>query len=1151
MKRAGPLLPSRNLGDREFKSVDANGARVSHKNADASVFSDNSMSSILSSGPATNSQDLNLDWSKFENHTFFDSAAGKVNAAFLYIVNEFPFDGSKKEVFDFIASLTGFEKYVYDQFPKSIGFYDFAGSSHVEVKDSAGADFPDFSSDSSGRTVLDPAGGAFTLQMHLMCTSSANSNEVIAQYAMSENQGFTLFLSQSSSTQSANLCFTVCSGTLSASVSTPVEKGKFHHVAAVYVPAGVTSSLSLYRNGVLEATSSQAIWVGSSLGANMLSIASGSKFMFDGSSITPTQRLNAKIDDLRLYHSEKRQSDFAESSAYAGFAEDGLQLYYKFNEAPGNYAQESVVLDSSGNSLHTKIIGYSDSQRVTGSTALEKEDPRLNPVLFPDFPPTAQRNQDLLASGSLYDEENPNYIIRLVPQHYFLEGQQALSLEEVQGEIANIIQGNSIPGSGRLGSVQILTALLLMYAKVFDEIKIFHDHFSKLTYVDYDANNSVSDKFLTFLASYYGFQLPNLFPRSTVDQYLLGEKLQNRGVAGLPLRAVQDAIFRRILTNIREIVTAKGTHAGIRALFNAAGIAPNAFFRIREYGGPSEVDLSTLRDEVYEIASSLDMSGSLAAQSGVQDPQGFRTDSPRIISAYLSGSRTEVGFPDPAGSLVKLRNEFHGVSNQVSDGLLTSGSWSFEASYKYDTTRVRQIESLARLHVTGTTSPSDTHGVIFNIVATTGAFSTVNAYVASDISGAAPLMALHITGANVFDGNRWHVSLTRVREDDPQAHEEVVSSSYTLRCARVTPGGTATFFSASSYFDEGSLSNNALQNVSSYNTSGSFVVFGSQSIDKDTRFLNSTGFSDEVRASQFSGRVHSARFWSKALTDAEFKEHARSYRSLGVENPIVNFGFNSTSTGSFQKLRMDLSFDQDVTGSDSLGSISILDMSQQGRNGTGLGFEVNKLVIKPEIQSFTQISTRFDLRQTTDKVRVRSFTEAENLLEFPDALPAPLYAQVKSEPPVSDYRLAIEASAVDALNDDIIKLVATIDFFESAFGDPRVLNEDDYPDLEKLQRVYFNRLISKPDLKAMYEVFKWVSDSLGGLIVQLVPMNSTFLGISYIIESHIAERARVKYNFDSVYKTKTVVEQSQKNVQDPAGSTSQAQNTLVAFSAKG
>jgi hypothetical protein len=238
-----------------------------------------------------------------------------------------------------------------------------------------------------------------------------------------------------------------------------------------------------------------------------------------------------------------------------------------------------------------------------------------------------------------------------------------------------------------------------------------------------------------------------------------------------------------------------------------------------------------------------------------------------------------------------------------------------------------------------------------------------------------------------------------------------------------------------------------------------------------------------------------------------------------VQDPIVNFGFASTTTGSFEKLRMDLSMDQPVTGTDASGAIQIFDFSQAGRHASGTGFESTKLVLKPDPVAFTQVSTRFDVRQTNEKVRIRSLTEADNLELFPDALPAPIYEQQRSEPTVSDPRIAIEASAVDALNDDIVKLLSSLDFFDRALGDPRVLNEDHYPQLEALRRVYFNRLTDKPDLKAMYEVFNWVSKSLGELIAQLIPMNSVYLGIAYIVESHVAERSRVKYSFDKRYLT--------------------------------
>ena len=41
--------------------------------------------------PLKSTQQLNIDWSNFENHTFFSSAEVKVNEAFDLLINRFPF----------------------------------------------------------------------------------------------------------------------------------------------------------------------------------------------------------------------------------------------------------------------------------------------------------------------------------------------------------------------------------------------------------------------------------------------------------------------------------------------------------------------------------------------------------------------------------------------------------------------------------------------------------------------------------------------------------------------------------------------------------------------------------------------------------------------------------------------------------------------------------------------------------------------------------------------------------------------------------------------------------------------------------------------------------------------------------------------------
>ena len=70
-------------------------------------------------------QQLTIDWSRFENHTFFNSAEAKVNTAFDMIINNYPFDGSRTEIEEF---KTLFEK-IFSEVSKNI-----SGTSNIVSK---------------------------------------------------------------------------------------------------------------------------------------------------------------------------------------------------------------------------------------------------------------------------------------------------------------------------------------------------------------------------------------------------------------------------------------------------------------------------------------------------------------------------------------------------------------------------------------------------------------------------------------------------------------------------------------------------------------------------------------------------------------------------------------------------------------------------------------------------------------------------------------------------------------------------------------------------------------------------------------------------------------------------------------------------------
>ena len=158
------------------------------------------------------SAQIPLDFSKFENHTFFNSAQANVNVAFNNIINNYPFDGTRKELETYLGDLTGFENYVLGQFPTNLGFLVFSGAAeratggllasdgnYIEVRDFSGGTFLDFSRNKSGESVLNFNQNSFSAEGHFYLPGETNGNEVIYQKLSGSNGGFTLALSESSS----------------------------------------------------------------------------------------------------------------------------------------------------------------------------------------------------------------------------------------------------------------------------------------------------------------------------------------------------------------------------------------------------------------------------------------------------------------------------------------------------------------------------------------------------------------------------------------------------------------------------------------------------------------------------------------------------------------------------------------------------------------------------------------------------------------------------------------------------------------------------------------------------------------------------------------------------------------------------------------
>jgi len=1041
------------------------------------------------------------------------------------MINFFPFDSSKEEVKIFLQGLTGYERHLYDTWPKHTGYLNFSGTvenenplnghspllgTFVPVVDRAGDLYPTISKRNDGAPVIDLSTNPFVIMFWLNLPARGNNPSIICQKLAgsgSSNHGFTIALSGSTSSVQTSVIAMLSSGSMALSASVEFEKGDiFSHCAVQFSRTpGELPVMELWRDGVLSATSSLTADFGAFdfLGAD-LNIGSGSAHYLGtmSSQFVPTTTLSGALDDFRIYGDQKNKSQIREIASGSTDIESTLFAWYKFNEATGSYTNNSVILDSSGNSLHGKISNYSTTLRLTPLTdPVVNEDPFYEPVLFPSQEDIVRFNSRLLSSASLYDANNPNLITKLIPQHYLVESAYAEGFSTEAAGTGDLYSFTTdFPGGGKVGSPQIVAALLFTWAKFFDEIKIFLDQFGNLLHMNYTDADTAADIMIPFFAKYYGLTLPNMFSGASVQQFLRGQNITtDPGATNSSLAYIQGQIWRRILLNITDVIRSKGTLHAVKSIIRATGIAPDNMFRFREFGGPRYLSLTRTRSDRSEVSSLLRfMTGSV------------------VTSPFMSGSRIEVGVPLTRGTFVeKSLYSPHGISDYQWDGFFTSGSWTVEFLVKPQISNLLTTMSLGRVCSSGSLGEV----VLANCTAVdppqnsnlTGSLRIwhrpIAAFNGSETVPETPI-EIFLTGTNVFDGNVWHVSYGRKILND-------FTASYFLRAGKQNFGNLTEFnythitasFHSGNLYQSGSDATNA---------SGSYMQFGSGSFTSRVAGLNDPAVTDHAKVGSFSGSMARFRFWSKELTMNENREHIRNFKSVGVANPLINFNFVTKESGSFERMRVDAQCDQAVTQSDTSGEIVIFDYSQNGYYMTGSAFLTSSQVIKPQQFNFSTLEPKFDERSTPNKIRIAGFQEDVNIEEF-STLKSPVTHIPLGTPVTDDTRFSIEVSSARALNDDIMLILGTLEFFDDALGSPELLYATDYPDLVALREVYFQRLTNRVNYKNLLSFYKWIDESVGFLIARMLSHSTNFLGMNFYIESHVLERNKLQYQQVDIY----------------------------------
>ena len=1080
-------------------------------------------------------QQLNIDWEKFENHIFFHSAVAHVNEAFDRIINFYPFDKSKKIIEEYEDTLTGYEKYILDLFPKNIGYLNFSGTmvgedltngTYINVIDKSGIKIQEISEKKDGAPVLDPLFSPFSIQMFVNPASLINDNQVLLQKKKSLANNFTLFLSNSNDINVCELYFGISSGSNYSLVSGTLNKGIFSHITAFYDKLG-DQKIKLLIDEVLYESQNSILFDNLNFDSQDLIIGSGEDVRFGNSIIYNKQTFSGSIDELKVYHSIDSIENIKKNKFKTTYQNQNntLKLYFKFNEPPGEYDGNNIILDSSGNSLHSVIENYIDFNRSNTNIPVKNELLNEHPILFPTYEEIINLNERLLVTASYYDDYNPNLITKLVPSHYFEEGTSfSTYTNEFDNLNTNISNLNGSPGSNKssIPSMQLLIKLLLIYAKHFDQIKLLIDSITMFRNVNYNDFNTIPDVFLKEYAKIHNMTLPNILSFGNLDQLFSGINLSSDPSNSIKsLFNIQNEIWKRMLSEAPVQKNKKGTIDSIKSIFRNAGIEPDNLMNFREYGGSKIKSLDSSVEFKKDINYFINFTGSIGKEIINNNYQGYPSDNqiPYIKSEFLSCSRIEPGIPEISGIFVnKSLNLPNGISDNVNDGLLTSGSFTFEALYKFPKNYQSIPESLCRFHVTGTLDPSKYESCIINLI---GTDEKINLYI-QDSPTSNQYSNLYLD-VNIFDGDIWHISFGK-----KNVHETInaVKSEYFLRSSKQLNGEIIEYNQTSSIVEE--YSDSVLKNISEYNTSGSFIVIGSQSFQDTSNFLNY--YNDEKSNTQFTGFITNLRFFSKYTTEKEWIRRSKSYNSYGVDNPNINYNFANYESGSFERLIIQTDAKQNTRTSDNNGDIKIFDFSQNNFHFNGKNFENNATVLSPVRTQYEILSDKFDINSTNNKIRIRSFQDAKNLNTSYFSTIAPVNEININEESLDDNRFSIDMSVMKGLNENILKMFSSFDSFDDMLGMPNLIFADRYPELNTAKEIFFNNLIEKPDLEKYRTIFKWIDNSFSDSVYSIVPRTTNFLGINFIYESHVLERNKFKYSFDEIYLKSIERDASRNNI---------------------
>jgi hypothetical protein len=883
-------------------------------------------------------------------------------------------------------------------------------------------------------------------------------------------------------------------------------------------------------------------------------------------SLTSKNNFKGYIDEFRFYHSSLDRNFSIKNKEKNVYATESLKLYFRFNEPAGSHINNSLVFDHSGNSLHSWInlnsdilVGKTQQQireiissyrlKTIGNSSLRFEESDLNPVLLPTFQNHIDLNNQYIQEAKNYDLYNPNLVFKLIPKHYLLQGSDLDKSDEIYRNQTgqsyyDANSQNNFPGQQKTEAAQTFINLLLIWSRFFDQLKLYLQILPEMIDLDYNdiSKSSNVNFFIPLMAKLRGFDFKEILNSPTnkiLDGYILGADGEDK--SQYTLRYIQNEIWKRILINSNDMISSKGTIHSLRSIFNSVGIPPDEYYRFREFGTQSYNFIDNNTENIVKNIQYLQFKNILPEDSEVYseivDYPSFQYHEYKINSNCLFVFNQYFDFYEE--NINCLAMEFllnYDVSASKNQNILIESILKFEEidpAGNFPT----QIELIF--------IKSSVYSTKGNIYIFLKDYNSLNLLNPSDYQNYPCIKDI-----DLLDNSNWHFSLQFLKgnsknkiklnvnragnvfsqnesyllELDIPIEDDLIFFNSINRPLKMMFGSRSSRLINNKRLGS-SFYHNELQNLNQnpYISKFSDLLIDSEYLFK--KFIN------------FNGNISFIKQWklSKELQKNDVIEHIRNPYSLSCEELIFSKKQNKKikdflilDLNAQQDFKNSIDFSYSFLNNLKFSTVKIIDFSQN--TNIDENFENYKSNISFDFIKYNNDTSSIANNVLTKNIYLKRFDSKFDEINMSNKVDVAGYLDIKTAEieskeiaPVhnskgfinkkrSDSRFSIEMSNVKHLNEDISLLFSGMDYFSNILSNNSNINDNFYPDFEKLQRTYFERMtIENPNITPLYEIYQIFDNILTDLLSQFVPSRVKFYNNVYTIESHSLERHKFYY----------------------------------------